>query len=82
MTCNPNESSAPPEAPGTYAETLNWLIRTAQKPGWKAWAWTYAQELDANESGLWRGISTDLKNHMGGLGADSESARLSLTKRP
>lgn len=80
MTCKPTESSAPPVMPGTYAQELQRLIRLANQPGWKAWAWKHAQDLDVNETGLWRGISTDLKNHMTGLGAAMESEGQSLVK--
>ena len=33
----------------------------AQSPGWKEYAWGRAKELDADKSGLWTGMSEDLK---------------------
>lgn len=53
-----------PEA--IYRKQLAWLIRMARKPGWKAQAWHRAQELDADTSGLFKGIAADLVKRMRG----------------
>lgn len=45
-------------------KTLDWLIKLSKEPGWKAHAWHRAQELDRDDSGLFTGIATELKEHM------------------
>ena len=60
MTCDQEQSSRSPELHGVYMDQLEHLIRLASKPGWKAYAWARAKELDANSSGLWSGIADDL----------------------
>ena len=43
-----------------YKLQLDHLVRIAQDPAWKAWAWGYAKELAADESGVFAGIDADL----------------------
>jgi len=50
--------------PFLYQETLAHLVLMAQTPGWKGQAWHRAKELEACPTRLWRGIKTDLTNHM------------------
>ncbi len=64
MTCPSTASSSSPEALGAYERHLAHLIRMAGEPGWKAYAWHRAQELDADRSGMWRGIAEALKTAM------------------
>lgn len=47
-----------------YETTLAHLIAMAKVPGSKAHAWHRAQELDKDQSGLWKGIANDLKAAM------------------
>ena len=51
-------------APLLYQETLEWLVYLAKQPGWKGQAWHRAKELESCPTRLWRGIKTDLTNHM------------------
>jgi hypothetical protein len=48
----------------TYEQHLAWLITMAQSTAWKDYAWQRAKELDADKSGLWTGIASDLKREM------------------
>lgn len=48
----------------TYQDHLTHLITMASNPGFKAHAWHRAKELDADRSGLWRGIAADLERAM------------------
>ena len=84
MTCTskPTESSVLPGKPGTYEHTLETLTQLAQNPGWKAWAWHYAKELDAEQSGYFRGMAADLKAAMTGLAKAGASEGQTPTKRP
>lgn len=43
---------------------LERLIKLAEKPEWKAYAWQYAQELAADNSGLFAGIDVELAAKM------------------
>lgn len=43
-----------------YQKQLNHLTWLALSPGWKAYAWHRAKEIEA-EGGMWAGMSTDLK---------------------
>jgi hypothetical protein len=36
----------------------------ASTNGWKAHAWHRAQEMDADPTGIWKGISQDLTDRM------------------
>ncbi len=49
---------------GAYDRALKHLIRMAQTPGWKSYAWSRAKELDADKSGIWTGIAQELKEVM------------------
>ena len=46
----------------TYTEHLAHLVWIAKMD--KAYAWTRAQQMDADKSGLWTGIASDLKREM------------------
>ena len=48
----------------TYEETLNHLVVLAKTPGWKAYAWHKALELESDQTGIWVGISNDLTERM------------------
>lgn len=52
MTCTPFETQ------------LKHLTSLAKAPGWKAYAWQRAQQLDADDSGLWRGLADALEAAM------------------
>lgn len=45
---------------------LTWLITLAKVPGWKAHAWHRALALDADPSGLFKGIKERLVEAMRG----------------
>ena len=47
-----------------YQRTLDHLILMASTNGWKAQAWHRAKEMDADPTGIWRGISKDLTDRM------------------
>jgi hypothetical protein len=47
-----------------YQRTLDHLILMASTNGWKAHAWHRAKEMDADPTGIWRGISQDLTKKM------------------
>jgi hypothetical protein len=47
-----------------YQRTLDHLVRMASTNGWKAHAWHRAQEMDADPTGIWKGISQDLTDRM------------------
>lgn len=64
MTCPEIESQQKHPRHGEYSLQLQHLIRLARQPGWKAYAWHRAKVLDAEETGLFRGIADDLKAAM------------------
>ena len=43
---------------------LQHLVRMAKIPGAKAYAWTRAKQLDADPSGMFKGIADALINEM------------------
>ena len=47
-----------------YATQLTHLTALASTPGFKQYAWKRAQELDRCETGMWKGIAEELKQHM------------------
>lgn len=47
-------------AQSAYQTQLAHLIKLARTPGWKEYTWHRAKELDADASGLHRGIAADL----------------------
>jgi hypothetical protein len=47
-----------------YKKMLNHLIWMASMKGAKHYAWDRAKKLDADPTGLWRGISDDLTKAM------------------
>ena len=50
----------------TFQKQLDWLITMSKHPAWKAHAWKRAQELDAEQSGLYAGIKDALVKAMRG----------------
>ena len=48
----------------TYDNTLAHLIQMAGATGTKEYAWHRALELDRCETGMWKGIAQELKEHM------------------
>lgn len=44
-----------------YKTRLETLIELSKEPGWKAYAWNRAKQLDAESSGLFKGIAKDLE---------------------
>lgn len=67
-----------------YQAQLDHLISLARLPDWKAYAWKRAKELDADESGLFRGLPASLTAAMSALGpaCAPESGDPTLTKSP
>lgn len=47
-----------------YQRNLSWLVYLAKQKGWKEFAWDDAKKLDADPSGLWKGIKDDLVKEM------------------
>ena len=47
-----------------YDKALAHLIKLAKTPGWKEYAWHRALQLEADDTGLWRGIAEALKQAM------------------
>ena len=47
-----------------YDAQLNHLVVLAKTPGFKEYAWRRALELDRCETGMWKGIAQELKEHM------------------
>jgi len=50
--------------PSDYDTQLAHLVKLAQTPGWKEYAWNRAKELDACQSNMWLGIAKDLREAM------------------
>lgn len=66
-----------------YQRQLDWLITMSKVPGFKAHAWKRAQDLSADQSGMFTGISEALTLAMrseAGQDAPSESGAPSATK--
>ncbi len=79
-TCKPTESSAPPGTHGEFALTLEHLTTLAKDPGWKHYAWGRAKELDADRSGLFKGMAEALKAAMTGPANTGAPDAQTLTK--
>ena len=47
-----------------YDAQLNHLVVLAKTPGFKEYAWHRALQLEADDTGLWRGIAEALKPAM------------------
>lgn len=60
--CSP--STKPWNSQEIYQRDLQWLIYLSKKKGWKEFAWDDAKKLDADPSGLWKGIKDDLVKEM------------------
>ncbi len=56
-----------------YETQLAHLVKLARTPGWKEFSWHRAKELEQCKTGMWQGISEDLKRHM--LAKPSSPAR-------
>ena len=67
-----------------YRTQLEHLIELAKLPGWKAYAWRMAKELDAEDSGLYHGMRRDLTAAFVGDGqaCTPVSADPTPTRRP
>lgn len=50
--------------PDAYQRQLDHLAAMANNDAWKKYAWQRALELEACETGMWAGISTDLISTM------------------
>jgi hypothetical protein len=55
-----------------YQDTLNHLVLMASTQGWKDHAWYRAKELDADSTGIWRGIANDLVKTMKEINAKTK----------
>lgn len=51
-------------AQAEFDKQLQWLIHLAQQPAWKLYAWEAAKELDAEDSGLFKGMADALVKAM------------------
>jgi hypothetical protein len=60
--CSP--STKPWNSQEIYKKDLELLIRLSKLKGWKEYAWGDAKKLDADPSGLWKGIKDDLVKEM------------------
>ena len=60
--CSP--STKPWNSQEIYQRDLQWLIHLSKQKGWKEFAWNDAKKLDADPSGLWKGIKDDLVKEM------------------
>ncbi len=65
-----------------FQAQLQHLVRMAKLPGWKAYAWRRAQELSADQSGLFAGMDAALQAAMTGPAEASGCAAPGSTKRP
>jgi hypothetical protein len=54
-----------------YAEALDNLIMLASTPGWKDYAWGKAKDLEADPTGIYRGIKDELVKIMLALKANA-----------
>lgn len=62
MTCKHCESSKQHALAGVYQQQLAHLVQLARQPGWKAYVWHQAKELDKGP--LFGGIAADLVAQM------------------
>ena len=74
MTCPSTASLPGPVKPGEFDTQLDHLILLAALPGWKAYAWHRAKELDADTSGLYSGMAEALRRAMTSASADQASS--------
>lgn len=61
---NKNSLTKPFSQQETYAKSLHHLIWMAGLKGAKQYAWHEAKRLDADPSGLWKGIAAELTKVM------------------
>jgi hypothetical protein len=47
-----------------YQKNLRWLVYLAKQKGWKDYVWHEAKKMDADPSGLFKGIKDDLVKEM------------------
>jgi hypothetical protein len=52
-------SNKPFDSQAIYQETLQDMITTAKKKGWKEWTWHEVLRLNEDNSGLFTGIKDD-----------------------
>ena len=71
-----SKSPKPSGLPGTsgmsYQETLNHLVQLCSHRGFKEYGWARTKELDADPSGLWKGIADDVVKIMKEKNAKTE----------
>lgn len=65
-----------------YKKSLDHLVWMAQMEGAKAHAWHRAKVLDADETGMWKGIADDLERRMNGPAKPAASVPPKHGKRP
>jgi len=65
-----NQSPKPYDSQATYAKMLAHLIWMAGLKGAKQYAWQRAKQLDADPSGMYRGIADDLTKAMNEIRKD------------
>lgn len=74
-------SAQPAESMQPYQRQLQHLSELAAKPEWAAHACWRALELDADQSGLWTGITQALQAAVPGLEKTMASVARKVTKR-
>lgn len=57
-----------------FNKQLQLLIGLAKTPGWKAYAWHRAKELERCETGMWDGIAEALTQAMASVAAARQPA--------
>ena len=84
MTCTSKPTVLPVifDKKAIFQSRLQHLIELAQTPGWKAYVWHKAKELDAETSGLFKGIADALKAAMTGQAKNGVLERQNKTKPP
>lgn len=51
----------------SFEEMLDHLVELAKTPGWKAYAWHRAKQLDSDKTGAWAGMAEALTKAMVGV---------------
>ena len=64
-----------------FNRQLEHLTTLGKNPGTKDHAWHRAKELEADQSGLWQGLTKALTDAVNGRVVSLESAPQTLTKR-
>lgn len=65
-----------------YETQLKHLVALAQQPAWKDYSWKRALELERCETGMWKGISQELKATMLALNPAAATAARAPTCAP